>query len=299
MRLKVIDRGRLDVDKWDKLINRAVNGRVYALSWYLDTVCSSKWKAIVSDDYSVGMPLPINHKIPFFPRIAVPPFSQQLGIFYKQEPASIEAILDHIPTKYRQVVLQLNEENGLIEHPDFSIEPKPNYTLSLGNDYDSIKKGYAKRLRANLKNANKHELSIQKGKAATFIQQYIALTDKQIKVNPKFEQKLTEIVNLLEINGLGIIMEVIHNEKQLSTCLLTLFNNRLTYLMARSTEEGKAKNAMHFLLDNIIKEYCQPASKQLLLDFEGSSIKGLAHFFKSFGAIKNEYSLLKRRRFPF
>ena len=66
--------------------------------------------------------------------------------------------------------------------------------------------------------------------------------------------------------------------------------------MARSTVEGKSMNAMHYLLDHLIEKH---AGQQIVLDFEGSSIPGLAHFFKSFGAEKKEFSLLTRRRFPF
>lgn len=295
---RLIPHKDLDKKKWDKLIEDAINPRVYALSWYLDAVCAGQWSAIINDDYSVGMPLPLNKKIPFLTRITVPPFSQQLGMFYKKEPDSLERIIDVIPLKHRHIVLQLNEDNGLLSHPSFEHRARPNFTLQLDKSPEKIRKGYAKRLKANLKNAAKHDLEIRDGEAESFIKNYLSLTDEQIKLTPSFQSKLKSIVHQLKINDLAIIKDVFHNETLLSTCLLTLFNNRLTYLMARSTKEGKSKNAMHFLLDNMISTHTAEAG-QIILDFEGSSIKGVAHFFKSFGAEKKEYSLLERRRFPF
>lgn len=295
MEFRLIDHTDLDKDKWDRLIANAENPRIYALSWYLDTVCSNGWKAVIDDSYSVGLPLPLNTKIPFFPRIAVPPFSQQLGVFYTKKPESFKRIFDVISVTFREVILQCNEHNGIIEVPGFEVQAKPNFTLAL-NDLKEVRKAYAKRLKANLKNAAKHELVIVDGDAESFISQYLSLTDKQIKVTPSFEAKFRALIQQLTINKLAIIKNVFHNGELLSTCLLTLFHNRLTYLMARSTAEGKAKNSMHFLLDHLITEHC---GKGVVLDFEGSSISGLAHFFKSFGAQKNEYSLMTRRRFPF
>lgn len=242
------------------------------------------------------MALPLNKKIPFLTRIAVPPFSQQLGIFYLKKPENPARILDVIPKQFRQVVLQCNEDNGLLMHPEFNLEAKPNYVLSLDRDISELRKAYAKRLKANLKNAAKHPMVIRKIPWETFVKYYLTLTDQQIKVDKTFENRLSAVVKGLVDRNFGHIWAVFHNETMLSTCLLTLFNNRLTYLMARSTAEGKSKNAMHFLLDHLIEKH---AGGKAILDFEGSSIPGLAHFFKSFGAEKREYALLKRRSFPF
>ena len=55
-------------------------------------------------------------------------------------------------------------------------------------------------------------------------------------------------------------------------------------------------SAGHFLLDNIIKEFSQTG---LVLDFEGSDIPGIEHFYKSFGAINQPYNKIHFNRLPY
>jgi len=53
--------------------------------------------------------------------------------------------------------------------------------------------------------------------------------------------------------------------------------------------------AMYFLLDSFIKTN---AEQDLILDFEGSMIPGVARFYSGFGAIPETYFQLKFNRLP-
>ena len=52
---------------------------------------------------------------------------------------------------------------------------------------------------------------------------------------------------------------------------------------------SKKNGAMTLLITTIIKKY---QNSEYILDFEGSMVKGVASFYKSFGAEKEVYSLL-------
>ena len=57
--------------KWDKCIDTAPNGLIYANSFYLD-IMSKGWDGLVMNDYEAVMPLTWNKKF---------------GIFYLRQPA--------------------------------------------------------------------------------------------------------------------------------------------------------------------------------------------------------------------
>ena len=52
---------------------------------------------------------------------------------------------------------------------------------------------------------------------------------------------------------------------------------------------------LHYLFDHVIMQF---AEHQMLLDFEGSEIPGIARFFKSFGSGKTHYFRLKINKLP-
>ena len=50
---------------------------------------------------------------------------------------------------------------------------------------------------------------------------------------------------------------------------------------------------MFLIINQLVKEY---AEKNILLDFEGSQIEGIARFYKGFGAVNQPYYVLKKFR---
>jgi len=73
----------------------------------------------------------------------------------------------------------------------------------------------------------------------------------------------------------------------------TLFKDRFTYLIPVSNEQGKKDSAMFYLVDHLIR---QTAGQDKILDFEGSSIHGVARFYRGFGAENQPYHIIKKLR---
>jgi len=66
-------------------------------------------------------------------------------------------------------------------------------------------------------------------------------------------------------------------------------------LLNVSTEIGKSNGAMPYLLDATIR---REAGKNKYIDFEGSSVEGIARFYQSFGAENVPYYQLKNNKLP-
>ena len=73
------------------------------------------------------------------------------------------------------------------------------------------------------------------------------------------------------------------------------WKERVIYMNAATSLNGKELGGMFFLLDRFIHEN---AGRNLILDLEGSTIPGVARFYAGFGAIPETYYQLKFNRLP-
>ena len=298
--IKCLNRDSVDQVKWDHCVRDAPNGRLYAMSYYLDLVCNKGgWLGLVQGDYEAVMPLPLNNKVPLLTRIALPIFAQQLGIFTAKpiNDKLVTSFISAIPTSYRSVYLQFNDANPMQDSSHAGIRHRSNFTLALDRPYEEIYAGYSKNLKRNLKAAAKNELAICEIDNTAFSAFYLSLTEKDMVDKIQLDTFLETLVAQVIIKKHGKIWGVKNEEGSiLAACLLTRFNGRLTYLLARSSQEGKDKRAMHFTIDEIIKANVDTAT---VLDFEGSEIANVARFYQLFGAKDTPYPVLSYARFPF
>lgn len=298
--IKCVKRDNLDVEKWNHCVESSTHSRLYAMSYYLDAACSTgTWMGLVMDDYAAIMPLPINKRIPLFPRIMLPHFTQQLGVFTDTAPTPelIAQFIAAIPASLRSVYLQLNDGNLTTSITDAEVRPRNNYVLSLQQDHELLLKNYSTNLKRNVKKGAKAELSTTSLSPAEFIPFYLAYDKSKYTQKNKILDVLANLLpSLIEKDKAIIYAAQDETQNILSACVITIFKNRLTYLMANSSPEGKEKGAMHWLIDQIIQQHCNTMEA---LDFEGSDIPSIAKFFSTFGAKIKPYSLVKYDRFPF
>ncbi len=65
--------------------------------------------------------------------------------------------------------------------------------------------------------------------------------------------------------------------------MLLLHGNRAINIVNVSSAEGKKNGSAHFLFDKIISTLAAE-NQNTILDFEGSSVPGIARFYEGFGA---------------
>ena len=159
MIIKYIPAHQIDKPSWDKCIRSAVNGNIYAYSWYLDLMCDS-WDALVADDYNAVFPLTFRQKAGIT-YLYQPFFTQQLGIFSINHltPESVEQFLQAIPAKFRFAEINLNTFNKADE-VRWKIKKSINHELDLIEPYEQIKRGYSENTRRNIARAAKNGITI-------------------------------------------------------------------------------------------------------------------------------------------
>ncbi len=294
MDIKHLEHKNIKKKLWDETILNAINGTVYAMSWYLDIV-SPGWEALVNNDYSIAMPLPKKNKYGF-KYLSQPFYSQQLGVFSINEikKSDFYQFLDKIPYKFYR--LQLNSSNCF----DFPKEAlRLNYILKLNKPYDKLQREYGKNCKRNVK---KLESKNQKLVNNTSPEKFLEFVETNLAFKPikGVMPVLKSIIRKSFENGSGKIISTIDDSsnKILAAVFIIIWKNRFYYLMPASSEKGKEYNSMFLLVDKLIQQHSE---SNKIVDFEGSSIEGVARFYKGFGATCEYYPILNQNKlhFPF
>ena len=291
--IKYLTQQQIDREKWDACIERSSNGLIYGYSFYLDNM-AKHWDALVLNDYEAVMPLTWNKKYGVL-YLYQPPFTQQLGVFscslLPEEllPAFISVIKKHF--RFAEIFLNFqNQCNGL--------PLKTNFILSLKEKYDTICKGYGRDAIKNKRRSEKFQLLygvMDNLHEATELYKFIyASRTKHVKEKDYYnfeqlclyarEKKMLVLRKVTDKHG-----------EMLALALLLQKKNRLYLLQSTTLPAGRLKEANYFLLDNVIREF---SNRDMILDFEGSDIPGIAHFYKNFGAVNQPYYFFRHNLLP-
>jgi hypothetical protein len=294
--IRFLQHEMIDKPRWDDCINNAVNGNLYACSWYLDIV-SPGWCAFVEDDYAMVFPLPVSSKAGFN-YIMQPYFTQQLGLFYQSSisEGKLAEFLTRITAEFKYIDFNLNTSNYLPSSANVS--DMTNLELDLTREYMDIVKGYHINLQRNLKKADSKKLTISKlVRPEEIISLFRANKGQHLQHLEDNQYALIHQIASVSIHkGTGEIWGAYDEFNQLSAAILWVTSHqKAIFLFSALSETGKKLNAMPWLIDAFIKHN---AGKPLTLDFEGSNIEGLARFYSSFGAKKVIYQRYMFDSFP-
>lgn len=290
--LQYLHRKEIDDLKWNECLRSSVNRLVYAHTSYLDCM-SPGWDAIVGGNYDFIMPLTWRKKwgIRY---LYQPAFVQQLGVYGKEELTAdlLQHFLNKTQDHFRFAEIYLNYKNQLD-----AFDIRQNYVLNLEQSYDNIYAGYKTDLKNNLKLSQKHSLhfgfadmrDVLKTYKKEYAERHPAIRNIDYtgfeRLCAQLQKKDNLILRAVTVNG----------KENLSSALLIKKYDRMHLVHSVTTTEGRKFKANHMLLDSIIREF---AGKAILLDFEGSDVPGIAHFYSNFGAINQPYYFWKYNNLP-
>lgn len=290
MKIRLLSYNDIDLEAYNRCVESSPFASMYAMSWYLDVV-SPRWKLLMAGDYRYVMPLPVKEKWGL-KYLMQPYFCQQLGIF-SSSVLSVDVykrFISAIP--YCIYRLQFNSGNLFDER----LSVRNNYVLDLNHSYLYIQKNYKKNFIRNLKKAERENLRLEESTDWSVFSDVVK--------NNAGERPIRSLLDVFET----VIQQIKHrviikiwsvrNEQAsvLSSALFVQWKNRIYYMLPVSTAEGKQKQSMSFLLDKFIEQH---AGRELVLDFEGSSLPGVARFYAGTGAVNECFPVLSRPDFLF
>ena len=297
--LRLLTRANIDAARWNTCLDTAVNNRVYAYAWYLDAVCGASWSALVWGDYVAIMPLPFNRKMGV--RQVYPPFyTQQLGVFY-----SADFAMQHLPEFWAALPsyayyanIRLNSHNNSSLPSNFALTAHPNHLLDLRAPYTTLYAGYNSGLQRRLRQAEKRGFVLD---------ETVGYTEWSVMYAAHQAPKMGRLAPNLFALGASVMAAAVQAERGrwlgvrdsegdlLCVLFLVRGNGRLIKLASATTPAGRQTAAYHWLVNWVIAQYAETVQ---YLDFEGSSIPGVAEFNTSFGATPETYYLLHYNYLP-
>lgn len=292
MQISYLNREEIDDLQWNRCIDRAINGIVYAYTWYLDIV-NPGWEALVSDDYAYVFPLPVSDYLGV-DVLQQPFFTQQLGLFSGKHitPEILNEFVNSIPPKFRYININLNILNRYSGTIPFT--SRVTYQLDLISSYSIIQKKYHQNTRRNNLKAYAMGISvIQNSSVDEFIEFFRA--NSAIKLDAVKYYQAERIASTTVSTGMGSIVGAYSNSKLCAVSLVVRSNGRIIYLLACSNPEGLERRAMFAIVDQIIR---WNSESHFILDFEGSIIPSVARFYSGFGATPCYYQQLEKNLLP-
>ncbi|HHT23340.1 MAG TPA: peptidoglycan bridge formation glycyltransferase FemA/FemB family protein [Bacteroidales bacterium] len=286
MQIKHYKHSEIDFKKWNAAIDSAINGLVYAKSWYLDIV-SPNWEVLIFGDYEFIMPLPVKNKFGI-KYLVQPTLTQQLGVFSRKpiNKKAVDLFIKNIP--YFSYELNLNEQNRTSCVKQNSL----NLLLDLSTEFSELEQSFSKNTIRNINNAKKNGLTITENFSSNeFLDFYFGTEVNFSKPNRLITEKL--INKAVENQAISIFAAKNQNNQVVAAFCLLKSGKRLINLLPVSNDEGKRTSAMFLLIENAIELH---SGSNKTLDFEGSMIEGVARFYKGFGAKEKFYPLIKRFR---
>lgn len=287
-----LDRQSIDIGQWDKCVKRSANYRIYAQSWYLDAAFPN-WRGIVVGKYNYVMPICASKKwgINY---LFQPTYCQQHGIFPVPTPEVFKLIFDFILSRYHFVDICLNSMN-ISYTKEYEFELRPNYILSLNENYSTLKANYSTHCKRHLKKTSKHAISIKEIEPNTFLK--FKLEQSKKGLNPGTKKAFQRIINNSKAHNAALFCGAFSSSNALLAAAFFLKTpGRIIYLNGVSSDLGHEEDAMYAIIDDMIRKNSETKT---IFDFEGSSIKGIARFFEGFGTQPEHYSRIKINNLPF
>ena len=292
-----IPHNSIDTVRWDKCIEQAINGCIFAYSWYLSHSCQ-EWSALVNEDYSIVMPLPYSLFLGV-KTLQNPAFSPFLGIF-SSKPFNQSVILNFIsaiPKDFRHLNLILNKLN--IDKND-SLSYFNNYEkafeLDIIRSYPILQKNYDSELKNKLINAEKTKVNIVSGIQLIDLLQLhmnnsdlssLSLTDNKVK-------QLRNIgLNCLR-NSSGELIGAYDNKNTLcATALIVSSHNKAHLVFYAQNKFAIKNNVLEQIIDFFIRKHSE---KNITLSVFNNINKHIN--FGTFGSTSVKYPELLINRLP-
>ncbi len=290
--IQYIERKEIDIAKWDQCIAEADNGLIYGYSWYLDHMADN-WDALVLNDYEAVMPLTWRRKYTI-KYLYQPPFCQQLGVYGKRSAYhnQVAGFLSAAQQAFPFIEICLNFDNvqaGTIA--------KNNFILPLNKSYEQLYQDFQYNLKHDISKAQKEGLSYHPlSDYSKAIELYRAAYGKRFRhvTNAEYN-RLHKLCGYLYSRGNLVVRATGSGSNIMALSLLLHMNGRLLLLLSVTFPEGRQLRANHFHINALIQEF---SNRALILDFEGSDIPGVAHFYKSFGAVSQPYYYFHSNHLP-
>ena len=298
MKISYLSHAGIDKLKWDRCIETAANGLIYASSYYLDAM-SDNWDALILNDYEVVMPLVWKKKYGFN-YLYQPFFIGSLGIFGNVSDKTVNQLLNAIPNQFKYADIDFKENiinPEKITLKNAQLKKRNNFLLDLNKKYPEIYKDYKRLTTRMIKKAAENKVEIIKSCEPFEVIEFYEKNYKNEHKNIKSRdyKRLLAATNIAFEKGKAATWLAKKNGETIASYMILKDEKFIYSLIGGSNQQGKKYGAFYLLTDAAIKDY---AETKRIFRFEGSDKKGIAFFNSQFNPAPVHYYHLKLNRLP-
>jgi len=289
MKFQYVKYNKIDKDNWNRTIRNSANNLTYAFSWYLDTLCS--WDAIISEDYSIVMPLPFVKKLNFY-SVFQPKFAPKLGVFYTSNitKTQYDTILNTIPRKFLTKKISFNKFNYL--NKSKYIHFKNVFSIDLNQTYISIFEKYSSEIKKIIISSKNSKNYIING---LYPNDVISFLNKIEHFNSNSDYDLLRrIMSLIMSKKIAFIYASYSNKNELNGIGLFVLSSFTCDLLVFASEKND-KSVYVQIVDKFLKDN---AERPLTLNYESLDNEIGEDIFQDMGAKSYLLSNYYSRTFP-
>jgi len=290
--IRWIDSQDIDIDKWNNCVINDEKARIYNRYEYVQAM-SDQWLGLVIGDYVTVLACPYKTKLGLR-LLANPPFVQQLSICGEKSEMVLNEIFAAINKKFS--IIDFASEY-LATFTWRKCSKRTNFYLPLDKDYEDLYNAFSKPCKRNLAKI-KPGLVYENGDfGEEIIRLYQAAYGNLAGYNStSFERLLQLNTQLLQL-GLAENYLVRDAEGEIVYgSIIWKDDKRLYYILGAPTAKGRELRVTYWFINQLINKN---AACGLVLDFEGSDIKNVADFYKSFNPEVENYYVLYSNSLPF
>lgn len=282
----------VDKTKWNRCVETSEAATVFVDFDFL-CIADPEWGALIRGDYEAVMPLP--HRSKFgVSYIFSPPFYFRLGVFSPTPltPADINEFVCHIPARFVQVDLNLNESNS-----DELFKKKTvfqvSHQLKLDEPYEVLYKNFSRSHKHNIKVAGSFQPVVDKD---IRVEDVISLfrsnrgRDRHIRISNADYETFLRMTDFMHRKGLLENWGIRDEEGHLlaGACFLHDFDHLWFWFSGRD-ESRSDRRAMFYLMARYIETH---ACSGLFFGMSGSKNENVSQLYRGFGAERYTYPAL-------
>ncbi|MBI1837110.1 MAG: GNAT family N-acetyltransferase [Flavobacteriia bacterium] len=264
--MRIIERKKIDIIKWDALVEKHHDSTIFNLSVYLDSVAEN-WCVLVDEYYTCGIALP---------------YTIRLGVKQLYTP---------IFGRYVDVIGRFPEEINLIDFlkrnfliSSISIRNLNISTIENQFIYQEIKEkklnSQAKRMLLKFQKSN---VKIEESNNFDSIHEIVERELSEKVTN--FKRNTNLILSLIhQLSSIGYLKSFAfyENESLVGGMFFMEYKNRVVYLKGAAEKKARDQGVMYKCMDQMI-DYTLQANK--VFDFGGSRVEGVRRFNMNFGGV--------------
>ena len=278
--IRIVNNKELDKVIWDKKICSSDSPSFFMLSWVLD-ILHPNWDGLVYLNYEAFMSIPKAQKYGLI-YVFQPKFIRSLSIFNENEDHR-SAIVAIFSKTYSLVNINLDFE--LKESSGKGFFQK----LSIPSSLELLHNAYSKnaiRIISKLDEGIEYKLIYDAGTFIKFFKKIKKI--KSLKSNSY--SILYQLINETLKRENGKLIAAFYKGEMIACGFFIFFQKQVYFLKGTVNKLGREKGAFYGLIDHVLQSVVGNFEN---FDFVGSNDKGVANFYRKFGAKDYHYSILK------